>query len=319
VIALTLLEPWRLVLLVLPVGLVVFALVDAGRKPSRRMRFSSLDLFDGLAVRPSFLKQVVPLVLVVLALSAGSIAAARPAYEETDKSEKAVVVLAIDVSLSMSATDVAPSRIEVAKKSAIRFVDNAPTDTLIGVVAFDSAAQQIISATDNRDAVRRVISRLEPGTGTAIGEAIFASLDTITTAADAGDVEKAVGTIILLSDGTTTTGRPDNEAAAAAQARGVKVNTIAFGTPDGTVVTPDGQTVPVPPDEQALKNIADIARGESFTATTEDALAKIYDSLGSSIVRKTLTREASGLFALSAVLLVFVAAVLSQRWYRRVL
>jgi Ca-activated chloride channel family protein len=319
VIALTLLEPWRLVLLVLPVGLVVFALVDAGRKPSRRMRFSSLDLFDGLAVRPSFLKQVVPLVLVVLALSAGSIAAARPAYEETDKSEKAVVVLAIDVSLSMSATDVAPSRIEVAKKSAIRFVDNAPTDTLIGVVAFDSAAQQIISATDNRDAVRRVISRLEPGTGTAIGEAIFASLDTITTAADAGDVEKAVGTIILLSDGTTTTGRPDNEAAAAAQARGVKVNTIAFGTPDGTVVTPDGQTVPVPPDEQALKNIADIARGESFTATTEDALAKIYDSLGSSIVRNTVTREASGLFALSAVLLVFVAAVLSQRWYRRVL
>ena len=318
-IALTLLEPWRLVLLVLPVGLVVFALVDVGRKPSRRMRFSSLDLFDGLAVRPSFLKQVVPLVLVVLALSAGSIAAARPAYEETDKSEKAVVVLAIDVSLSMSATDVAPSRIEVAKKSAIRFVDNAPTDTLIGVVAFDSAAQQIISATDNRDAVRRVISRLEPGTGTAIGEAIFASLDTITTAADAGDVEKAVGTIILLSDGTTTTGRPDNEAAAAAQARGVKVNTIAFGTPDGTVVTPDGQTVPVPPDEQALKNIADIARGESFTATTEDALAKIYDSLGSSIVRKTVTREASGLFALSAVLLVFVAAVLSQRWYRRVL
>ena len=318
-IALTLLEPWRLVLLVLPVGLVVFALVDADRKPSRRMRFSSLELFDGLAVRPSLLKQVVPLVLVVLALSAGSIAAARPAYEETDKSEKAVVVLAIDVSLSMSATDVAPSRIEVAKKSAIRFVDNAPTDTLIGVVAFDSAAQQIISATDNRDAVRRVISRLEPGTGTAIGEAIFASLDTITTAADAGDVEKAVGTIILLSDGTTTTGRPDNEAAAAAQARGVKVNTIAFGTPDGTVVTPDGQTVPVPPDEQALKNIADIARGESFTATTEDALAKIYDSLGSSIVRKTVTREASGLFALSAVLLVFVAAVLSQRWYRRVL
>lgn len=318
-IGLTLLEPWRLVLLVLPLGLVVFSFVDGGRKPLRRMRFSSLELFDGLAVRPSRTKQLVPLVLVVLALGAGCIAAARPAYEETDKSEKAVVVLAIDVSLSMSATDVAPSRIEVAKKSAIRFVDNAPVDTLIGVVAFDSTAQQIISATDNRDAVRRVISRLEPGTGTAIGEAIFASLDTITTAADASDVDAAVGTIILLSDGTTTTGRPDNEAAAAAQKRGVKVNTIAFGTPDGTVVTPDGQTVPVPPDEQALKNIADIARGDSFTATTEDALAKIYDSLGSSIVRKTVTREAAGLFALVAVFLVFVAAVLSQRWYRRVL
>lgn len=317
--ALTLLSPWRLVLLVLPVFLVVLASVDIRRKPKQRMRFSSLELFDDLAVTPSRTKRLVPTGLVVLAMSAGVVAAARPAYEETDRAEKAVVVLAIDVSLSMSATDVAPSRIEVAKKSAIRFVDNAPADTLIGVVAFDSAAQQIISATDNRDAVRRVISRLEPGTGTAIGEAIFAALDTITSAADAADAEKSAGTIILLSDGTTTTGRPDNEAAAAAQARGVKVNTIAFGTADGTVVTPDGQTVPVPPDEQALQNIADIARGKSFTATTEDALTKIYDSLGSAIVRKTIMKEASGLFALAAVVLLFLAAIVSQRWFRRLL
>lgn len=318
-IGLTLLSPWRLLLLVLPVALIVVTVVDVRRKPKQRVRFSSLELFDDLAVSPSRVKQVVPTGFVVLAMCAGAVAAARPAYEETDKTEKAVVVLAIDVSLSMSATDVAPSRIEVAKKSAIRFVDNAPADTLIGVVAFDSAAQQIISATDNRDAVRRVISRLEPGTGTAIGEAIFASLDTITSAADEADAEKSAGTIILLSDGTTTTGRPDNEAAAAAQARGVKVNTIAFGTADGTVVTPDGQTVPVPPDEQALQNIADIARGKSFAATTEDALTKIYDSLGSAIVRKTVMKEASGLFALVAVVLVFLAAVVSQRWFRRLL
>ncbi|MFM8390214.1 MAG: VWA domain-containing protein [Actinomycetota bacterium] len=318
-IGLTLLSPWRLLLLVLPLALIVVTVVDVRRKPKQRVRFSSLELFDDLAVSPSRVKQVVPTGLVVLAMCAGAVAAAQPAYEETDKTEKAVVVLAIDVSLSMSATDVAPSRIEVAKKSAIRFVDNAPADTLIGVVAFDSAAQQIISATDNRDAVRRVISRLEPGTGTAIGEAIFASLDTITSAADEADAEKSAGTIILLSDGTTTTGRPDNEAAAAAQARGVKVNTIAFGTADGTVVTPDGQTVPVPPDEQALQNIADIARGKSFAATTEDALTKIYDSLGSAIVRKTVMKEASGLFALVAVVLVFLAAVVSQRWFRRLL
>ena len=318
-IGLTLLSPWRLVLLVLPLVLIVLTLVDVKRKPKQRMRFSSLELFDDLAVSPSRLKQVVPTCLVVLAMCAGAVAAARPAYEETDRSEKAVVVLAIDVSLSMSATDVAPSRIEVAKKSAIRFVDNAPADALIGVVAFDSAAQQIISATENRDAVRRVISRLEPGTGTAIGEAIFASLDTIAAAADEADAQDSAGTIILLSDGTTTTGRPDNEAAAAAQARGVKVNTIAFGTPDGTVVTPDGQTVPVPPDEQALQNIADIARGKSFAATTEDALTKIYDSLGSAIVRKTLMKEASGLFALAAVVLLFFAALVSQRWFRRLL
>ncbi len=318
-IGLTLLSPWRLSLLVLPLALIVLSVVDVRRKPKQRVRFSSLELFDDLVVSPSRLKQILPTGLVVLAMCAGVVAAARPAYEETDKTEKAVVALAIDVSLSMSATDVAPSRIEVAKKSAIRFVDNAPADTLIGVVAFDSTAQQIISATDNRDAIRRVISRLEPGTGTAIGEAIFASLDTIASAADVTDAEKSAGTIILLSDGTTTTGRPDNEAAAAAQARGVKVNTIAFGTADGTVVTPDGQTVPVPPDEQALQNIADIARGKSFTATTEDALTKIYESLGSAIVRKTLMKEASGLFALAAVVLLFLAAVVSQRWFRRLL
>jgi Ca-activated chloride channel family protein len=316
---LILLSPWRLSLLVLPLALIVLSVVDVRRKPKQRVRFSSLDLFDDLVVSPSRLKQMLPTCLVVLAMCAGVVAAARPAYEETDKTEKAVVALAIDVSLSMSATDVAPSRIEVAKKSAIRFVDYAPADTLIGVVAFDSTAQQIISATDNRDAIRRVISRLEPGTGTAIGEAIFASLDTIAAAADEADAEKRAGTIILLSDGTTTTGRPDNEAAAAAQARGVKVNTIAFGTVDGTVVTPDGQTVPVPPDEQALQNIADIARGKSFTATTEDALTKIYQSLGSAIVRKTLMKEVSGLFALVAVMLVFLAALVSQRWFRRLL
>jgi len=315
--ALTFLSPWRFVFLALPVALVALAVISARRRPNRTVKFSSLELFEGLVVRQSRAKEVVPVALVALAMCAGVIGAARPAYEETDKSEKAVVVLAIDVSLSMSATDVAPSRIEVAKKSAIRFVDNAPTDTLIGVVAFDSNAQQIISATDNRDALRRVISGLEPGTGTAIGEAIFASLDTISAAADSSSADKAVGTIILLSDGTTTTGRPDNEAAAAAQARGVKVNTIAFGTPDGTVVTPDGQTVPVPPDEQALQNIADTARGKSFSATTEDALTKIYDSLGSAIVRKVVTREASGLFALAAVLVLFLAAVLSLRWFRR--
>lgn len=314
---LTLLAPWRLVFLALPAALVVLVVASAGRRPRRTVKFSSLELFEGLVVRQSRVKQIVPVVLVVLAMSAGVVGAARPAYDETDKSEKAVVVLAIDVSLSMSATDVAPSRIEVAKKSAIRFVDNAPADALIGVVAFDSNAQQIISATDNRDAIRRVISRLEPGTGTAIGEAIFASLDTISAAADTADADEAVGTIILLSDGTTTTGRPDNEAAAAAQARGVKVNTIAFGTPDGTVTTPDGQTVPVPPDEQALQNIADTARGKSFSATTEDALTKIYDSLGSAIVRKVIVREVSGWFSLVAVAMVFVAAVLSLRWFRR--
>ena len=318
-IAFSFLSPWRFVFLVLPIALALIALRRSVTGPKRIVRFSSLELFDNLAVQPSRMKQLLPGALVFVGLVSGVTAAARPAFDTVDKSEKSVVVLAIDVSLSMSATDVAPSRIEVAKKSAIRFVNNAPSNTLIGVVAFDSTAQQIISATDNREALQRVISGLEPGTGTAIGEAIFASLDTITSAVEAGDAAKSAGTIILLSDGTTTTGRPDSEAAAAAQARGIKVNTIAFGTPDGEVTTPDGQTVPVPPDEQALRNIADASRGKSFTATTADALSKIYDSLGSGVVKKTVTREIGGVFSLVAVLLLFVAALLSQLWFRRLI
>ena len=316
-IAFSFLSPWRFVFLVLPVVLAALAFRRSTAGTKRAVKFSSLELFDDLVVRPGAVKTILPTALVCLAMTSGVVAAARPAVDQVDRAEKSVVVLAIDVSLSMSATDVAPSRIEVAKKSAIRFVNNAPSDTLIGVVAFDSTAQQIISATDNRDAIRRVISGLEPGTGTAIGEAIFASLDTISSAVDSGEAGKAAGTIILLSDGTTTTGRPDNEAAAAAQSRGIKVNTIAFGTADGEVTTPDGQTVPVPPDEQALRNIADATRGKSFTATTADALSKIYDSLGSAVVRKTVTREVSGLFSLAAVILFFAAALLSMRWFRR--
>lgn len=322
--ALTFLSPWRLVLLALPVGLAVL-LAWRSKKPSAAaVSFSSIDMLRGLVASPRRWKRLTPPVLVLAAMILGVIAAARPARDTADESSKAVVVLTIDVSLSMSATDVAPSRIDVAKDAAIRFVENAPENTLIGVVAFDSVARQVISATENRAAVVRVIEGLQPGTGTAIGEAIFASIDTVGSAAaesgldSAGSNEIASGgTIILLSDGTTTIGRPDSEAAAAAEAAGIVIHTIAFGTESGTVVTPDGQTVPVPPDEQALRNIADIARGDSYTATTGEALRDIYDSLGETVVRATVTDEVGDLFALVAILLLFAGSLTSLIWFRR--
>jgi Ca-activated chloride channel family protein len=323
-IAFTLLSPERLILLVLPVTLGAL-LVLRDKKPSAAaVTFSSADMLRGLVARPRRWKRAMPPVLVLAAMVVGIVAAAQPAREMADESSRAVVVLAVDVSLSMSATDVAPSRIDVAKDAAIRFVENAPADTLIGVVAFDSVARQVISATENRVAVVRVIEGLQPGTGTAIGEAIFASIDTVNSAAaesgldsaDSGEIATG-GTIILLSDGTTTTGRPDSEAAAAAQDEGIVIHTIAFGTDSGTVVTPDGQTVPVPPDEQALRNIADITRGESYTATTAEALRDIYDSLGETVVSATLEDEVGDLFALVAVLFLFVGSLTSLLWFRR--
>jgi Ca-activated chloride channel family protein len=323
-ISFTFLSPERLVLLVLPLALAVLLFLRDKKPSAAAVSFSSVDMLRGLVQRPRRWKRVTPPVLVLAAMAMGVVAAAQPAREVADESSKSVVVLTIDVSLSMSATDVAPSRIEVAKDAAIRFVENAPENTLIGVVAFDSVARQVISATENRSAVTRVIESLQPGTGTAIGEAIFASIDTVNSAAaesglDSGDSGEIAtgGTIILLSDGTTTIGRPDSEAAAAAQAEGIVIHTIAFGTESGTVVTPDGQTVPVPPDEQALRNIADIARGESYTATTAEALRDIYDSLGATVVRATVIDEVGDLFAVVAILLLFAGSLMSLLWFRR--
>jgi len=316
--ALFLIEPWRLVLFVLPASLAVITVLWGKRRSTTAIAFSSLQLLEGLVDQPRRWRRILPPALVVMALSFGVIGTARPASNVEDEASKAVVVLAIDVSLSMSATDVAPSRIEVAKASALKFVDQAPRNTLIGVVAFDSEARQIIGATENRAAIARVVTGLTPGTGTAIGEAIYTALDTISSAVDVGSTGVPGGTIILLSDGTTTAGRSDAEAAAAAQAAGVKVNTIAFGTEEGTVTTPDGQVVPVPPDEQALSNIADIARGKSFTATTSQDLQKIYESLGNAVVRESNVREHGDLFALFSMLTIFAAALISLRWYRRV-
>ena len=314
-----LLSPGRLLLLVVPAVFIAFVVYSHRKTSTTAIAFSSLEMLEGLVEKPQRWRQVLPVVLVASSLSLGVVGIARPASNSTDTSSKAVVVLAIDVSLSMSATDVAPSRIAVAKASALKFVDKAPNNTLIGVVAFDSTARQIIAATDNRAAVVRVISSLEPGTGTAIGEAIYTALDTISSAVDTSSEGKNAGTIILLSDGTTTTGRPDADAAADAQSAGVKVNTIAFGTDAGTVTTPDGQVVPVPPDEVALGTIADIARGKSFTATTAKDLQEIYESLGDAVVRKIDIKEYGDIFTFLCVILIFAASVLSTRWFRRVI
>lgn len=314
-----LLSPWRLLLLVIPVAFIAFFFYSQRKRSTTAIAFSSLEMLEGLVEKPRPWRQHLPLALVASALAFGVVGIARPASNTTDTSSKAVVVLAIDVSLSMSATDVAPSRIEVAKASALKFVDKAPNNTLIGVVAFDSTARQIIAATDNRAAVTRVISSLEPGTGTAIGEAIYTALDTISSAVDTGSDGKNAGTIILLSDGTTTTGRPDADAAADAQSAGIKVNTIAFGTDEGIVTTPDGQVVPVPPDEIALGTIADITRGKSFTATTAKDLREIYESLGDAVVRKTDIKEYGDIFTFLCIMLICAASVLSTRWFRRVI
>jgi Ca-activated chloride channel family protein len=231
------------------------------------------------------------------------------------------VILAIDTSLSMEATDVQPSRVAAAKEAAGRFLDSLPEQVAVGIVAFDGEARQLIAPTTRLDAVRRVIARADLGEGTAIGEAVFVALDSIASAAaeerGAGKTERAAGAIVLLSDGETTHGRSNEDAARAAQAQGIAVNTIAFGTDAGRVQDPLGNTVQVPVNSGALEKLARSTGGRALTAQTADELREVYEDLGRSVEVERTQHELTDWFAAAALVLVFLAGAGSLAWFGR--
>ena len=239
------------------------------------------------------------------------------------KEAQQIVVLAIDVSLSMEAEDVAPSRIEAAREAAGTFLDTVPDGVAVGVVAFDGRARLLISPTTRLDAVRRVINReSDLGEGTAIGEAVFLALDAIDDAvarAENDDPESGtpVGTIVLLSDGDTTMGRPNDEAASEARSRNIPVHTIAFGTDAGFVEDSLGGTIPVPVNEQALEQLAFQTEGRSLTAVTAEQLSRVYEDLGRSVQVEEVQTEIAEWFTGATVALLALAGVASLAWFGR--
>jgi Ca-activated chloride channel family protein len=319
---LSFLAGYRLVLLVLPVALLVTYVLLQFRRRSYAVKFTNLDLLDTVAPdRPGWRRHL-PAAALVVGLVAGVVAFARPAVASEQAAENAVVMLAIDTSLSMEATDVAPSRVKAAKEAAGAFLESVPKGVKVGVVAFSDNARQAIAPTDNLAAVQRTIDRLQLGQGTAIGEAVFTSLDTIEQTfqreeADRPADKKAPGTIVLLSDGETTSGRPNDEAAAAAKKAGIPVNTIAFGTDKGTVTAPDGQTVGVPVNKGELADLARSTGGETLTAATADQLKQVYEKLGQAVTTEPITREVTDWFTFAALLMVALAAAGSLLWFSR--
>ncbi len=320
--AISFLSAPRLWLLALPVALAVAYVIVQRRRRGYVVRFTNLDLLDEVAPERPAWRRHLPALAVLAGVIAGVVAFARPAVADEVARDDTVVVLAMDVSLSMEATDVSPTRIEAAQEAARSFLDTVPDGVKVGVVAFDESARQVLAPTDRREAVERTIERLELGEGTAIGEAVFTSLQTIEDAFDAaeggGDEGGAApATIVLLSDGETTAGRPDDEAAAAAREAGIAVSTIAFGTDAGTVTGPDGEEIPVPVNRQALAELAASTGGRSLQAASLDELREVYEDLGSSVRTEPLTREVTEWFVLAAVVLVSLAAVGSMRWFGR--
>lgn len=310
----TFLAPIRLFFLLVPGALAVAYLVALRRRSRYVVRFTNLELLDSVAPdRPGWRRNL-PATALLAALVLVALAVARPALAVRVPRERATVVLAIDTSLSMKATDVAPSRIAAAQEAALRFVELAPKDLRIGIVAFSGVAVPVQVPTDDRAAVEQAINDLFLAEGTAVGEGVFTALD-LATRAPEGEAPPPAA-IVVLSDGTTTMGRPDLDAADAAAAAGIKVSTVSFGTDAGTV-TIGGEVIPVPVNDGALRDIADRTGGTFYQAASASALQDVLDTVGSQIGFETEEREVTDWFAGAGLLMAALAAAGSIAWFSR--
>lgn len=311
------LAPFRLLLLVV-VGAVAVAYVVVHWRGRQRyaVRFTNLALLSSVAPRRPGWRRHVPAALLVAAMAGMVFSLARPSRPELVPRERATIILAIDVSISMDATDVAPSRLRSAQSAATSFAELLPEPINLGLVAFAGTARVLVPPTKDRDMVTDAIARLELAESTAIGDAVLASLDAVSSVPEAIDGEAVPAQILLLSDGETQIGTPNELAVEAARQADVPVTTIAFGTPDGTI-SYQGQTIPVAVDEDALAALAEATGGSSFEAATTEELASVYQDIGSSIGFETEQREIGTWFTAAAFILVLLAAGTSLVWFSR--
>jgi Ca-activated chloride channel family protein len=312
------LEPWWL-LTVIPVLLLAGAYV--WRQLRRRefaMRFTNVDLLHTLVPKGIGWRRHAAAGVLLLSLLALSTAMARPSIDRELPLERATIMLAIDVSLSMQADDVAPNRLEAAQAAAKQFVAELPPTYNLGLVSFAKSANVLVAPSKDRAAVTAAIDSLTLAEATATGEAVFTCLDAIRLVPADGAQGVPPARIVLLSDGFRTAGRPMEEAAAAASNANVPVSTIAFGTDTGSVDI-GGQIQRVPVDRLALADLAEATQGYFYEAATASELRRVYEDMGSSIGHRVEPQEITHWYAGIALLLGLVAAGLSLLWTSRLL
>ena len=287
------------------------------RKPAvHAVRFANLGLLKSVAPRRSTWRRHVPAVVVALALTGLLVGFARPSGVVKVPKEAATVMLVIDTSASMMATDVEPSRLEAAITAAGRFVADLPPQIEVGLVSFDRSARVLAAPTTDHELVRREIAGLTLGPGTAAGEALIVALSAIESAATAGTTPDDGAAIVLLSDGVTTVGRPVFAAADIAADRGIPVSTIAFGTPDG-IVEVQGHTIAVPSDPDTMAAVAETTSGRFFEADSGDELEEVYEDIGTRVGFETQERERSGPVLATSTILLIAALGLGLLWNGR--
>jgi Ca-activated chloride channel family protein len=313
----------RLWVLVGVAGLAVAYVVVQGRRRKALARYTNPALLGSIAPNQQGWQRHVPSALALVSLVAIVVAVAQPTRPQRVARNEGVVVVAVDVSASMRATDISPSRLEAAVNGALDFVQSVPAGIDVGLVAFDGGARLLVSPTTDRAAILNAIEGLETGPGTAAGEAIYTSLDAITAALTPGASTRAAASgkklpaeIVLLSDGVTTVGRPVEEAAKAAADVGVTVSTIAFGTATG-VVTVDRERIPVPADPTTMSNVAKISGGDFFVATSSGQLQDVYRTIQLEVAYTTQPREITGALLGAALVALVAGTALALGWTAR--
>ena len=305
------LHPARLALLLGVAGFAAAYVVVLTRGRGAAARYARPERHGTLApVRRGPVARHVGPVLALVALVTLVVAIAQPTRAEAVAREEGVVVLAVDVSASMSATDIAPTRLDAAIAGATDFVEGLPEGLHVGLVSFDENAELVMAPTTDRAAVTAAVAGLTEGPGTAAGEGIATSLAAVRSVLSPellASGEDLPASIVLLSDGATTVGRSAESAAQAAAELGVPVTTIAFGTPEGTV-TLGGETISVPADPETMRNVARATGARSFEAGSADELGDVYADITTSVGTTTEDREVTRTFLGVAIVALLGAA-----------
>lgn len=333
--------PFMLALLALIPALILVYILLQRRRQKYALRYASLSLVKEALGRGPGWRRHVPAALFLIALTAMIFALARPEATTLVPSAEGTIILSIDVSGSMTATDLQPNRMEAAKSAARAFVEKQPESVQVGIVSFSDNAFVVQPPTDDKEALLSAISRLNWQRGTAIGRGLVASLEAIaeksgqpgeinlnqdqqqdtTTAAPQptpmpkGQYQNAI--IVLLTDGENNQWPEPVEIAQIAADRGIRVYTVGIGSEEGAIVRIQGRAIRTRLDEQTLRTIAEMTDGIYYNAQSETDLVKVYENLSTNLVLKTDKTEVTAYVTAIAVFFSLLAGFFSLLWFNR--
>jgi len=317
-------HPWFFLFLIFVAGLVALYVITQFARQKRILRFANMELLESVAPKRPNRWRHLSAILLICSLVLLTIAMAGPQNDVRIPRNRAVVMLVIDVSQSMRATDIEPSRLAAAQEAAKQFADQLTAGINLGLIAYAGTATVLVSPTTNREATKIAIDKLQLADRTATGEAIFTALQAIATVGaviGGGQDGPPPARIVLMSDGKETVpSNPDNPkgaftAARTAKDQGVPISTVTFGTPYGYVEIND-QRQPVPVDDETLKKIAELSDGSAYNASSLEQLKEVFTQLQDQIGYETVKGDASvGWLRLGSLLLALsaLAALLFNR------